>query len=86
MVGVAVPAPDLLLTSEDLALSCDYRSGLVRESPPVFVPVVTQIVTQPLIPCQVTRTRLLTFKGQYTDLAGEEWDYPLLGPHNAKPR
>jgi hypothetical protein len=43
------------IASENSALTCDRRYVLVRESPPVFVPVVTQLVTQPLIPCHVIK-------------------------------
>ena len=43
------------ITSENLTLTCDRRYVLVRGSPPVFVPVVTQLVTQPLIPCHVIK-------------------------------
>ena len=53
------PCPPVNFTSEtiseDAAFTCDLMYVLVRGSPPVFVPVVTQLVTQPLIPCLIKR-------------------------------
>jgi hypothetical protein len=43
------------MISDNSALICDLRYVLVRGSPLVFVPVVTQLVTQPLIPCHVIK-------------------------------
>jgi hypothetical protein len=43
------------ITSENLALTCAPRYVCIRGRPPVFVPVVTQLVTQPCAACPAIR-------------------------------
>ena len=42
-------------SSENSALACTRWYALIRGSPPVFAPVVTQFVTQSLTCCPVTK-------------------------------
>jgi hypothetical protein len=51
-------------TSENMALTCAPRYVRIRGSPPVFVPVVTQLVTQALTPCHIA----------WVSMAGERAD------------
>lgn len=57
------------ITSENLALTCTSRYARICGSPPVFAPVVTQIVTQPLTLYDLTHRHALTLKGQYGQIA-----------------
>jgi hypothetical protein len=41
------------ITGENLALTCVLRFARIRGSPSVFALAVTQLVTQPLIPCHI---------------------------------